>query len=76
MVAQSPLTLLSKSEAARRLGLSSRTVHDLIRRGHLPAVRFGSRVLIRPADLDALVDGRITNAITATPAVVEGGDAT
>jgi excisionase family DNA binding protein len=62
MVPHSPETLLSKLEAAKRLGLSARTVHDLIKRGDLPAVRFGSRVLIRPTDIDALIDGRIATA--------------
>ena len=35
------------SEAARRLAISSRTIHRLIKRGELPSILIGRRRLIR-----------------------------
>jgi len=45
-----PLTL-SVNDAAKVLGVSSRTVWALITDGKLPAVKLGKRTLIRHADL-------------------------
>jgi len=36
-------------EVAKTIGVSSRTVHSLVKRGELPHIRVGTRVLI-PAD--------------------------
>jgi excisionase family DNA binding protein len=49
----SPVELLSRTEAARRLGVSLLTLDREIRRGALAATRIGRRVLV-PAE--ALVD--------------------
>jgi excisionase family DNA binding protein len=50
-----PLPLRSVRDAASLLGVSPKTVRRLIARGDLEAVRIGSRVLIREADLKAFV---------------------
>jgi excisionase family DNA binding protein len=44
--------LLSKREAATMLGLSTRTVENLIRLKELPARRIGRRCLIEKQTLD------------------------
>jgi len=46
---------ISIDEAARRLGLSSRTVATLIRRHELPSRKIGRRRLIAVRDLEAFV---------------------
>jgi excisionase family DNA binding protein len=38
--------LISVGLAAQRLGIGRSTMYDLIRRGELPAVRLGRRVLV------------------------------
>ena len=43
--------LLTKREAAHHLRVTERTIHNLIDRGLLPVVRFGSSVRIDRADL-------------------------
>ncbi len=47
--------LIGPSEAARRLGVSSRTVQRWLRSGELPAIRVGKRLKVRAS---ALVAGR------------------
>jgi excisionase family DNA binding protein len=51
-------SLLNVDEAAQRLGLKPATVYKRARRGDLPSVALGSRVLFRSADLDAYVEAR------------------
>lgn len=48
-------TLLTKRQAGEVLAISERSVHTLIRRGLLPAVRFGGNVRIDPADLQTFI---------------------
>lgn len=43
-------------EAAKRLGCSPRLVYSAVRRGELPVIRLGRRVLIPQAGLDRLLD--------------------
>jgi len=50
--------LLGVEAAAKRLGLSTSTVYKRGQRGHLPCIKDGSRVLFRPADLDAYAEAR------------------
>ena len=48
--------LLTYPEAAELLGVTARTVWNLVHRGELRAVRFGGSVRIDPADLRAFVE--------------------
>ena len=50
--------LLGVADAARRLGLKPGTVYKLAARVELPSVKAGTRVLFRPADLDAYTAAR------------------
>jgi excisionase family DNA binding protein len=51
-------SLLNVEAAAQRLGLKPATVYKRARRGDLPSVGLGSRVLFRASDLDAYVEAR------------------
>ena len=57
--------LLSEREAAAVMGVSVRLMLDLRNNDGLPFVRIGARVMYRPADLAAWVDGRRTSSTTA-----------
>jgi excisionase family DNA binding protein len=48
--------LLTRSEVARYLRVSDRTVSRLIRKGQLPAARIGRAVRIRHSDLLEMLD--------------------
>ena len=48
--------LLNYEEAAKLLGVTSRTVWSLVNRGDLRAVRFGHSVRIDPADLRDFIE--------------------
>ena len=50
---------LSVPEVADALGISTRLVYDSIRRGDLPALRLGGRLLIPVAQLDAVLAGAV-----------------
>ena len=54
------MALLSVQEAAGELGISRVGVERLIRRGELPVIRLGRRVLIEPAALEAVIEQRRT----------------
>lgn len=45
----------NRKQAAEYLGISVQTIDHLREAGHLPSRRIGRRVLIRTADLDALI---------------------
>ena len=62
--------LLNERDAAAALGVGVRTMLNLRDRDGLPFVRVGSRVMYRPADLAAWVDGRRT----VEAAAKTGGD--
>lgn len=47
---------LTVSEVAAVLRCSVPTVHQLVRRGELPAVAFGRRTVIHRADLEAFLE--------------------
>jgi len=46
---------LTVIEAARILGLSRNAAYEAIRRGELPALRFGRRVVVPAAALDKML---------------------
>lgn len=57
-----PLPLMPTPEVATFLGVTTKTVHNLIASRQLPAVRVGSRWKVDPADLDKYVRrNRTTN---------------
>lgn len=49
-------SLLTYREVAKTLRVSERTIWTLVKRGELPAVRFGHSVRIDPADLRAFIE--------------------
>ena len=56
--ADNPADLLTRTEVARYLRVSDRTVSRLIRAGQLPAARIGRAVRIRQSDLLGLLNGK------------------
>lgn len=51
--------LLTRREAAERLGITEWKLGELVRRGELPEIRFGTRTTrIHPDDLDAFIQAR------------------
>jgi excisionase family DNA binding protein len=55
--ATSDVVLISQSEAARRLGVSLRTLYSLRAAGKLPCVRIGRALRFRPTDLERFAAG-------------------
>ena len=54
------MNLIKRQQAAEALGVSLKTLDDLIRRGQLRAYRIGPKLVrIDPADLEAFVAGRL-----------------
>lgn len=51
---------VSVDEAARLLGVSRDLVYDLVRRGELPAVRLGRRIVIPYRSLERLLEAGST----------------
>ncbi len=49
--------LLRLHEVADRLAISTSMAWKLIAYGHLPSVRIGRAVRVRPADLEAYLEG-------------------
>jgi excisionase family DNA binding protein len=47
---------LGTAEAARYLGLTSRTLYRLIDEGQLPAYKFGRVIRLKQSDVDAFVE--------------------
>jgi excisionase family DNA binding protein len=47
---------LGTAEAARRLGITPRTLYRLIDEGQLPAYKFGRVIRLRVADVEAFVE--------------------
>ena len=54
--------LLNRPEAKAILGVSLRTVDELISSGDLPVVRLGRSVRIRPSAIEYLIEARETRA--------------
>jgi excisionase family DNA binding protein len=52
-----PKTTLTVEEAAKLLGISRGLAFQAVRRGDIPSIRIGRRILIPRARLRALLDG-------------------
>lgn len=48
---------LSTQEAARRLGITTRTLYRFVDQGELPAYRMGRVIRLQAADVDAFIEG-------------------
>jgi excisionase family DNA binding protein len=46
-------------EAARILGIGRSAAYEAVRRGEIPSIRLGKRVVIPHAALQALLEGRV-----------------
>jgi excisionase family DNA binding protein len=53
---ETPHTLLSTGQAAKRLGVGKTKLLALVRAGRLPCHMFDGRIRIQVADIDALID--------------------
>ena len=62
-----PKLLVSAREAARMLGVSVRTLYDLLARGELPSVRVNGRRLFRLKSLEDWVAQREQASTEAKP---------
>lgn len=70
---------LSTREAARRLGITTRTLYRLIDSGQIPAYKFGRVIRLQEPEVDAFIDqariepGALEHlyADSGTPAVEE-----
>lgn len=49
-------TWLSTKEAARKLGITSRTLYRLIDSGQVPAYKFGRVIRLQDAEVDAFIE--------------------
>jgi excisionase family DNA binding protein len=47
---------MSTAEAARRLGITPRTLYRFIDEGQLPAYRFGRVIRLKKAEVDSFID--------------------
>jgi excisionase family DNA binding protein len=59
------IRLLTLSEAARLLQVSTRTLHRMIRSGDLPALKVGGQWRVRETQLQQWVEHRETSAVVA-----------
>jgi excisionase family DNA binding protein len=57
MVSPSEIHWLSTQEAARRLGITTRTLYRFVDQGDLPAYRMGRVIRLKAADVDVFIDG-------------------
>jgi putative molybdopterin biosynthesis protein len=55
-----PGRLLKYGEVADLLGVGRTTVYDLVGKGELPIVKIGRCARVRPNDLEAFIDARVT----------------
>jgi excisionase family DNA binding protein len=59
------IRLLTLSEAAQLLQVSTRTLHRMIRSGNLPALKVGGQWRVRETQLEQWVEQRESSAIDA-----------
>ncbi len=50
------LTWLSTAEAAKRLGITPRTLYRFIDQGEIPAYRFGRVIRLKAEEVDAFIE--------------------
>jgi excisionase family DNA binding protein len=55
-MASGDLRWLSTAEAARALGITSRTLYRFIDEGQLPAYRFGRVIRLKQSDVDSFIE--------------------
>ena len=55
-MARDEIIWLSTREAARRLGITTRTLYRLIDSGQLPAYKFGRVIRLQEPEVDAFID--------------------
>lgn len=63
---------LSVSQLAAEVGISQMSLYRLIRAGELPAVKFGSRILVPAGVLDQLGEAALASGGTVTAAELFG----
>lgn len=61
------------SEVAELLGISRSTAYDCIRRGEIPALVLGRRIVVSRTALKALLDRSEAKSGTGSPPLVAGG---
>jgi excisionase family DNA binding protein len=54
-MADNEIQWMSTAEAARHLGLTTRTLYRLIDEGEIPAYKFGRVIRLQHADVDAFI---------------------
>lgn len=64
MQSSESILAVGMAEAARRLGLSTRTIANLIKRGDLPSRKVGRRRLIAMRDLELFLGRDLSNPRT------------
>lgn len=61
--------LLTVREVADTMRVSTMTVYRLIRDGDMPAIRVGKHFRLRTEDVDAFLDARMVNSVSALDGV-------
>jgi excisionase family DNA binding protein len=56
MAAEGETTWLGTALAARRMGITTRTLYKFIDAGELPAYKFGRVIRLKQADVDAFIE--------------------
>ena len=57
MAPSADIEWLSTQEAARRLGITTRTLYRFVDQGDLPAYRMGRVIRLKATDIDSFIDG-------------------
>ncbi len=55
-MAEDDITWLSIGQAAKRLGIVTRTLYRMLDEGQLPAYRFGRVIRLKKSDVDAFIE--------------------
>lgn len=55
-MAREEITWLSTREAARRLGITTRTLYRLIDGGQIPAYKFGRVIRLQETEVESFID--------------------